>query len=82
MILNYYYFSFFEITKLNGLVDYCQGTECKQYRITVHAPCLRVQDIWFSLSRGCMAIVVDPGFPSSSGAVIRKQLVVGCILLY
>ena len=30
-----------------------------------------------------MAVVVaDPGSPSSSGAVIRKQLVVGCILLY
>ena len=29
-----------------------------------------------------MAVVVDQGSPSSSGAVIRKQLVVGCILLY
>ena len=29
-----------------------------------------------------MAVVVDPGFPSSSEAVIRKQLAVGCILLY
>ena len=29
-----------------------------------------------------MAVVIDPGSPSSSGAVIRKQLVVGCILLY
>ena len=29
-----------------------------------------------------MAVVVDPGSPSSSGAVIRKQLVVGCIILY
>ena len=28
-----------------------------------------------------MAVVFDPGSPSSSGAVIRKQLVVGCILL-
>ena len=29
-----------------------------------------------------MAVVVDLVSPSSSGAVIRKQLVVGCILLY
>ena len=29
-----------------------------------------------------MAIAVDLGSPSSSGAVTRKQLVVGCILLY
>ena len=29
-----------------------------------------------------MVVVVYPGSPSSSGAVIRKQLVVGCILLY
>ena len=29
-----------------------------------------------------MAVVVDPHSPSSNGAVIRKQLVVGCILLY
>ena len=28
-----------------------------------------------------MVVVVDPGSPSSSGTVIRKQLV-GCILLY
>ena len=27
-------------------------------------------------------VVVDPGSPSSSRAVIRKQLVVSCILLY
>ena len=26
-----------------------------------------------------MTVVVDPGSPSSSGAVIRKQLLVGCI---
>ena len=31
---------------------------------------------------GGIAVVVDPGSPSSSGAVIRKQLVVSCILLY
>ena len=29
-----------------------------------------------------MAVVVDPGSPSSSGAVIRKQLAVDCILHY
>ena len=29
-----------------------------------------------------MDVVVDPGSPCSSGAEIRKQLVVGCILLY
>ena len=29
-----------------------------------------------------MAVVVYPSSPSSSGAVIRKQLVVGCIVLY
>ena len=29
-----------------------------------------------------MAVVVDPGSPSSRGAVIRKEPVVGCILLY
>ena len=29
-----------------------------------------------------MAVVVNPSSPSSSGAVTRKQLVVGCILLY
>ena len=29
-----------------------------------------------------MAVVVDPGSPSSSGTVIRKQLVVGHILIY
>ena len=49
--------------------------------IAVDAPCLRVQDIWLSLGR-VMAVVVHPGSPSSSGAVIRKQFVVGCILLY
>ena len=47
----------------------------------VDAPCVKVQDVWFALV-GDMAVVVDPSFPSSSGAVIRKQLVVGCILLY
>ena len=30
---------------------------------------------------GGMAVVVDQGSTSSSGAVKRKQLVVGCILL-
>ena len=40
-----------------------------------------VQDVGFSLGKG-IPVVVDPGFPSSSGAVIRKQIVVGCILLY
>ena len=44
-------------------------------------PCLKVQDVWFYLGGG-MAVAVDPGSPSSSGAVIRKQLVIGCILLY
>ena len=29
-----------------------------------------------------MAVVVDSGSPSSSEAVIRKELAVGCILLY
>ena len=29
-----------------------------------------------------MAVAVDQGSPTSSGAVIRKQLVVGCIPLY
>ena len=29
-----------------------------------------------------MAVVVDPGSPSSSGAVIRNQIVIGCILFY
>ena len=43
------------------------------------APCLRLQDVWLSLD---MAVVVDPGSPSSSEAVIRKQLVIGCILFY
>ena len=28
-----------------------------------------------------MSVVVDPGSPSSSGAVIKKHIVVGCILL-
>ena len=28
-----------------------------------------------------MSGVVDPGSPSSSGAVVRKQFVVGCIVL-
>ena len=35
----------------------------------------------FPLVRG-MAVVADPGPPSSSEAVIRKQIVVGFILLY
>ena len=36
------------------------------------APYMEVmQDVWFSLGRG-YAVVGDPGFPSSSGAVIRK----------
>ena len=45
------------------------------------APSVKVQDVWPSLGRGT-AVVVDPGYPSSIRAVIRKQLVVGCILLY
>ena len=45
------------------------------------APDLKVWDVWLSLGRG-MAVVVDPGSLSSSGAVIRKQLVVSCFLLY
>ena len=31
---------------------------------------------------GDVAAVIDQGSHSSSGTVIRKQLVVGCILLY
>ena len=29
-----------------------------------------------------MVVVVDQGSPSSSGAVIRNQIVIDCILLY
>ena len=32
--------------------------------------------------KGGVAVVIDPGSPSSSGAVIIKQFVVGFILLY
>ena len=45
------------------------------------APSVKVQDVWLSLGR-VIAVVFDPGSPSSSGAVIRKQVFVGCILLY
>ena len=38
-----------------------------------YTPCMK--------GAGHMVVVVDPSSPSSSGAVIRKQLV-GCILLY
>ena len=41
-----------------------------------------VQDVRPSLGRStAVVVVVDPGSPSSSAAVIRKQLV-GSILLY
>ena len=44
-------------------------------------PNVKVQNVWLSLGWG-IAVVVDPGSPSSSKAVIRKQLAVDCILLY
>ena len=41
-----------------------------------------MQDVWpYPLGRG-MAVVVDIHSPSSNEAVKRKQVVVGCILLY
>ena len=43
------------------------------------APYVIVQDVWLYLG---MAVLVDPGSPFSSGAVIRKQLFVGYILLH
>ena len=54
---------------------------------------VKVQNHWVcTLYEGCkmygflyvggMAVAVDPGSPYSSGAVIRKQLIVGCILFY
>ena len=42
---------------------------------------MKVQDLRLSYVEG-MAVVFDPGSPPSSEAVIRKQIVVGCILLY
>ena len=53
----------------------CKGTEC------CDASCVNMKDVWPSLGRG-MAVIVDPGSSSSSGAVIRKQLVVDCTLRY
>ena len=47
----------------------CKGTKCYD------ASCMKAQV-------GGMAVVVGPGFPPSYGAVIRKQFVVGCILLF
>ena len=54
-----------------------RGTELLCMHL-VHGRCARCMA--FPMA-GVMALVVDPGSPSSSGAVIRKQLVVGCILL-
>ena len=56
------------------------NTKCKGTKF-YGASCVKVQDVWPSLGRG-MAVLVDPGSPSSSGTVKRKQLVGGCIQLY
>ena len=62
--------------------EWCEGTNWFEgYRITAYAPCVKGARCMAILGRG-VAVVVDPGSPSSSGAVIRKQPVVGCILFY
>ena len=51
------------------------GTKC-----SMDAPCVKGARC-LSPGRG-MVVAVDPGSPTSSGAVLRMRLVVGCIPLY
>ena len=56
--------------------QHCKSTELLYMHLM-----WRIRMYGFSQLAG-MVVAVDLGSPSSSGAVIRKQLVVGCILLW